>query len=83
MEYFIFDHVLDLSFHSDEEEDAKVQDENGVIDTNTSVGMTLVGCYGTSKNGNQVHMNPMAVALVAECQNLNSGNLSSASGRKM
>lgn len=41
--YFIFDHMLDLTFHGNEEEDAKVQYENRVIDTNTSMGMTLVG----------------------------------------
>ena len=35
--YFIFDHMLDLAFHGDEEEDAKVQDENWVINTNTSI----------------------------------------------
>jgi hypothetical protein len=31
--------------------------------------------YGISKNENHVHTKPIAVARVAECQNLNSGNL--------
>jgi len=34
------------------------------------------GLYGTSKKLNQVQTNAMAVARVAECQNLNSGSLS-------
>lgn len=38
--YLVFDHMLDLSFHGDKEEDAKVQDENGVIDTNTLMRST-------------------------------------------
>ena len=33
------------------------------------------GLYGTSKKVNQVQRNAMAVARVAECQNLNSGSL--------
>jgi hypothetical protein len=33
------------------------------------------GKYGTSKKENHVHTKAMAEALVAECQNLNSGNL--------
>jgi hypothetical protein len=63
-----------LSFHGNDEKDTKVEDENGIVDACKSACQDK-GVYGTSKKENQVHTNPMAVARVAECQNLNSGNL--------
>jgi hypothetical protein len=73
--YLILDHMLDLSFHRDDEKDTKVEDKNGIVDTDSVLGKEME--YGTSKKENQVHTNATAVARVAECQNLNSGNLSS------
>jgi hypothetical protein len=68
--------MLNLSFHGENEENTKVQDKDRVIDTNMSIMyIGSEGLYGTSKNENQVHTKAMAVARVAECQNLNSGNL--------
>ena len=65
--------MLNLSFHRDNEENTEIQDENRIVHTTLIKSNSTT--YGTSKNENQVHTKAIVVALVAECQNLNSGNL--------
>lgn len=72
--YFIFDHMLNLSFHGNNKEDTEVQDKDRIIDTKR-VNSGGKGLYGTSKMENHVQTKAIVVARVAECQNLNSGNL--------
>jgi hypothetical protein len=73
--YFVFNHMLNLSFHGNNKENTEVQDEDGIIHTNKSTDCRNLGTYGTSKKENHVQTKAMVVARVAECQNLNSGNL--------
>lgn len=65
--------MLNLSFHRDNEENTEIQHENRIV--HTTLIKSDSATYGTSKNENQVHTKAIVVALVAECQNLNSGNL--------
>jgi len=67
--------MLNLSFHGNNKEDTEVQDEDRIIHANKSADCKNQGTYGTSKKGNHVQTKAIVVARVAECQNLNSGNL--------
>lgn len=78
--YFVFNHMLNLSLHSNNKENTEVQNKDGIIHTNKSTECKNLGTYGTSKKGNHVQTKAMVMARVAECQNLNSGNLTVSRG---